>query len=340
MPDVDCVVTVFIPLLDTPDEDVARAIATQAHASTKTVVSTFLGMRGVPAQLAAPGGTSAVPSYPTTEDEVRALALAVDYAEWRARPAGTVVRPDNVDLVQAHEVVDGVLAAHPEGRDLTDDEIAALLGCVGIEVHPVHVVHDLDEAVVVAGAVGYPVVLKSRAPHLAHRAELGGVRLDLADEGELRTAWESLAQVVAPGVGDIVVQRMAPPGVPCVVGSVEDPLFGPVVSFGLGGVISELFDDQAHRGAPLTDVDAADLVRTVRAAPLLLGHRGAAPVDLAALEDLLMRVSTLAEALPEIAALELQPVLAAPSGVTVLAATARLAPPMIRVDRGPRALSG
>jgi acyl-CoA synthetase (NDP forming) len=139
---------------------------------------------------------------------------------------------------------------------------------------------------------------------------------------------------------DVVVQRMAPPGVACVVASVEDPLFGPVVSFGLGGVIRELFDDQVHRAAPLTDVDAADLVRTVRAAPLLLGHRGADPVDVRALEDLLLRVSTLAEALPELAALELHPVLAAPGGATVLGARARSSPALVRVDRGPRAMSG
>jgi acyl-CoA synthetase (NDP forming) len=133
---------------------------------------------------------------------------------------------------------------------------------------------------------------------------------------------------------------MVPPGVACVAGSTEDPLFGPVVWFGVGGVASELFDDTAYRAAPLTDVDAAEMVRTVRAAPLLLGHRGSAPVDLAALEDLLLRVSTLADALPEVAELELQPVLAAAAGRTVLVASARLSPPLVRVDRGPRALSG
>ena len=337
-PDVDSVVAVFIPPLETADEDVARVLAAQAHGSPKTVVSTFLGMRGVPAQLAAPGGAGSVPSYPTPEDAVRALALAVSYAEWRASPAGTPVRPDGVDLRRAHALVGSVLQEAPDGRDLRDDETAELLACVGVAVEPVRAVSAVDEAVAAAAELGYPVVLKSRAPHLQHRAELGGVRLDLADEEDLRTAWASLAATVGPG--DLVVQRMVPPGVACVAGSTEDPLFGPVVWFGVGGVASELFDDTAYRAAPLTDVDAAEMVRTVRAAPLLLGHRGSAPVDLAALEDLLVRVSTLADALPEVAELELQPVLAAAAGRTVLVASARLSPPLVRVDRGPRALSG
>jgi acyl-CoA synthetase (NDP forming) len=337
-PDVDSVVAVFIPPLETADEDVAQVLAAQAHGSAKTVVSTFLGMRGVPAQLAAPGGAGSVPSYPTPEDAVRALALAVSYAEWRARPAGTPVRPDGVDLPRAHGLVGSVLQEAPDGRDLRDDETAELLACVGVAVEPVRAVSGVDEAVAAAAELGYPVALKSRAPHLQHRAELGGVRLGLADEEDLRTAWASLAATVGPS--DLVVQRMVPPGVACVAGSTEDPLFGPVVWFGVGGVASELFDDTAYRAAPLTDVDAAEMVRTVRAAPLLLGHRGSAPVDLAALEDLLLRVSTLTDALPEVAELELQPVLAAAAGRTVLAASARLSPPLVRVDRGPRALSG
>jgi acyl-CoA synthetase (NDP forming) len=137
-----------------------------------------------------------------------------------------------------------------------------------------------------------------------------------------------------------VVQRMAPTGVACAVRTVEDPLFGPVVSFGLGGVATELLSDWAHGIPPLTDTDLDHLVRSVRAAPLLFGHRGSEPVDTARLQDLLARVARLADDLPEVAALELNPVLAGAGGLYVLAASGRLAHAPARTDRAVRALLG
>jgi acyl-CoA synthetase (NDP forming) len=128
--------------------------------------------------------------------------------------------------------------------------------------------------------------------------------------------------------------------VACVIRSVEDPSFGPVVSFGLGGDASELLGDVAHRIPPLTDVDIADLVRSVRAAPKLFGHHGAAPADVPALEDLLGRVACLADELPEVAELELNPVVVAGEGLSVLAATIRLAHSAERSDTARRELSG
>jgi acyl-CoA synthetase (NDP forming) len=140
------------------------------------------------------------------------------------------------------------------------------------------------------------------------------------------------------GAGDLVVQRMAPPGVGCLIRTVEDPLFGPVVSFAVGGDAADLLGDLAHRIPPLTDVDVADLVRSVRAAPKLFGYRGARPADVPALEELLARVSCLADDLPELAGLELNPVSVAESGLAVLGGTARLAPAVGRADAGRREL--
>ncbi|HSR25771.1 MAG TPA: acetate--CoA ligase family protein, partial [Candidatus Eisenbacteria bacterium] len=337
-PNVDSVVALFIPPLTTRDEDVAQVLAAAARRGSKTVVSTFLGMRGVPEGLRSPGGLHAVPSYATPEDAVRALAAVTDYAGWRARPAGHSIEPPGLDVVSARALVAATLGER-EHVELDQETVTRLLACYGIELWPTVPVTDVTAALEAAERVGFPVALKTLAPHLRHRSDLGGVVLNIANKREMRSAFSGMAARLGPGSADhFVVQRMAPTGVAAVVGSVEDPLFGPVVSFGLGGVATELLGDRTYRIPPLTDVDVRDLVRSVRAAPLLFGHRGAERVDVAALEDLLSRVAHLADDLSEVAELELNPVLVSPSGVSVLAASGRLAQSTARTDRGPRAL--
>jgi len=199
---------------------------------------------------------------------------------------------------------------------------------------------DQDAAVAAARALGYPVALKTTAPHLRHRADLGGVRLDLADEQDLRRAYEELTtRLGGPAELRPVVQAMAPRGVDTVVRAGVDPAAGAVLSFGLAGAPSELLGDTAHRLVPATDRDVAELVRSIKAAPLLFGWRGAEPVDTAALEELLLRVSMLADDLPEVVGVDLEPVVVAARGLSVLGATVRLAPPPPRTDLGPRALA-
>ncbi len=349
--DVDSVVALFIPPPATPHEEVAGALAHAAGSSAKTVVSTFLGMRGLPMALRDTSGASSddapersVPSYPTPEDAVRALAAVTDYAGWRATPAGNAVVPSGLDVRAARDLV---AAALPEGSpesvalDLDQDGLRALLACYGIELWPTLAAVTVADAVAAAAVFGYPVALKTTAAHLRHRSDLGAVRLNIDDEPELLGAYAAMAQRLGPEAAEhFVVQRMAPTGVACVLRSVEDPLFGPVVSFGLGGVATELLDDWSHGIPPLTDSDLRGLVRSVRAAPLLFGHRGSDPVDTAQLEELLARVAQLADDLPEVAVLELNPVIVGSEGPSVLGATARLARPRARTDRVARALPG
>jgi acyl-CoA synthetase (NDP forming) len=224
---------------------------------------------------------------------------------------------------------------------LTPEDTAELLAAYGVEVWPHVPVRDADDAVSAAAALGFPVALKTTAAHLRHRVDLAGVRLDLAGPTELREAVRALrARGVPAGAGDLVVQHMAPAGVACVVTSVEDPLFGPVVSFGLAGDASELLGDVAHRIPPLTHEDVHDLVRGVRAAPRLFGYRGAPPVDVAALEDVVARVARMADELPELERVELNPVLVSPEGAAVLGAVVRVARSSVRTDSGRRGLSG
>jgi acyl-CoA synthetase (NDP forming) len=184
------------------------------------------------------------------------------------------------------------------------------------------------------------VVIKSVAPLLRHQPGLSGIRVDLTSEPLLREAFVGLNDRLAPlAANSFVVQRMATPGVSCVVRSDEDPLFGPVVSFSIAGAPTELLGDIGYRIPPLTDVDVADLVSSVKAAPMLHGHRGAAPVHRAALDDLVARVSVLADNLPEVATLVLNPVNAHPGGVDVLGAEVTLAPTPRRKDPGRRTLT-
>lgn len=198
----------------------------------------------------------------------------------------------------------------------------------------------VDAALEAARRLGYPVALKTTAPHLRHRADLGGVRLDIADPDDLGRAFGELtARLGKPEELHLVVQAMAPRGVDTVVRATVDPAAGAVLSFGIAGAPSELLDDMAHRLVPATDRDVAQLVRSIKAAPLLFGWRGAEPVDTGALEELLLRVSLLVDDLPEVVSVDLEPVVVSAAGLTVLGASVRLARPPARTDLGPRALS-
>jgi acyl-CoA synthetase (NDP forming) len=212
---------------------------------------------------------------------------------------------------------------------------AELLAAYGIKVEPSTSATSIDEALAAADALGYPVALKAAGGALRHRIDLGAVRLALADEDDVRAAYRELESAFG---AHVLVQSMVPPGVACTIEVVEDPAFGPVVGFGLGGVASELLGDLAWRAAPLTDRAAAALVDEPRAAPLLHGYRGSAPVDREALVDLLLRVGRLADEHPRIRALSLNPVLARPDGITVLHASVEIGAAGTRPDTGPRRL--
>ncbi|MFC9748516.1 bifunctional acetate--CoA ligase family protein/GNAT family N-acetyltransferase [Streptomyces niveus] len=285
-----------------------------------------------------------IPAYPAAERAVRALRQAVSYAQWRRQVAeiGKVPEYEDIDESGAAGVIERLLGAaspDPRGGGLGDDDTRELLGRYGIAVRPTLPAPGADRAVEAAARLGYPVALKTTAPHLRHRADLGGVRLDLADEAQVRTAYRELTDLLgAPAELLPVVQAMAPRGVDTVVRAVIDPAAGAVLSFGLAGVASELLGDLAHRLVPVTDREAAELLRSIRTAPLLFGWRGSAPVDTAALEELLLRVSRLVDDHPEIVSVALEPVVVAARGLSVLGASVRLAPPPSRDDLGPRRL--
>ncbi|MDN3264030.1 GNAT family N-acetyltransferase [Streptomyces sp. CSDS2] len=285
-------------------------------------------------------GTRLIPAYPAAERAVRALAEAVRYARWRREAAdpGKVPEFDDIDEKGAARLI-GELLARGEGLTISAEHTCELLGRYGIPVRRALPAPGPDAAVDAARALGYPVALKATAPHLRHRADLGGVRLDLADEEQLLRAYAELTELFGPPEElRPVVQAMAPRGVDTVVRAVIDPAAGAVLSFGLAGAASQLLGDMAHRLIPVTDREATSLVRSIRTAPLLFGWRGSTPVDTPALEELLLRVSRLVDDHPEVVAVTLEPVVVAPHGVSVLGATVRLAPPPARDDLGPRTM--
>ncbi|MFJ7047204.1 GNAT family N-acetyltransferase [Streptomyces sp. NPDC101112] len=289
---------------------------------------------------APPADSRLIPAYPAAERAVRALAEAVKYAQWRREAAepGKVPEYEDIDEKGAARQIDELLA-RDEGLALGAEDTCALLARYGIQVREARPAPTPDEAVAAAEALGYPVALKTTAPQLRHRADLGGVRLDLADEEQLRRAYTELTELFGgPEELRPVVQAMAPRGVDTIVRTVVDPAAGAVLSFGLAGPASQLLGDMAHRLIPATERDAASLVRSIRTAPLLFGWRGSAPVDTGALEELLLRVSRLVDDHPEVVAVSLEPVVVAPHGLSVLGATVRLARPPARDDLGPRTL--
>ncbi|WP_280719695.1 GNAT family N-acetyltransferase [Kitasatospora sp. MAP5-34] len=362
-PAVDAVIAVAIPSIGTqpPSADLgadepefAEALleaVVRARQVGKPLLLTHLALTELPERLRA----GRIPAYPAPERAVRALAHAVHYADWRRRTAeaeetARVPELDRIEEAQARTLVETALNTRtaaaarlqPGGARITlpDAEATALLGHYGIELLPALPAPDEESALRAAAGLGYPVALKATAEHLRHRPDLGSVRLDLTGEPGLRRAYRELDALLGGAArARLVVQQLAPRGVDTVIGATLDPGAGAILSFGLAGAPAELLGDVAHRLIPATDQDVAALIREVRAAPLLFGWRGAVPVDTAALEELLLRVSRLLDDLPEVASVDLEPVVVAPHGLAVLEARVRIAPLPVRNDLGPRAMS-
>jgi acyl-CoA synthetase (NDP forming)/RimJ/RimL family protein N-acetyltransferase len=343
--EVDALVAVFVSPIEVEGTEHARALrAAVAGSNTgreKPVVCTFLGAETIPEELAVRGPDGApsrgsLPSYSSPERAVRALARAARYAEWRSRPVGEFGLPDGMDAPGARRLAEAVLVEQAEGRVMTAAETQQLLHCAGIDLVPLRAAVTEEDAVAVAGELGYPVAVKAAGAQWRHRTDLVGVRLDLGSPDAVRAAYRDLVQLA--GEPQVFVQQMAPKGVACIFALGDDPVFGSVLSFGLGGVLSDLLGDHAYRAVPLSDLDAAEMIREPKAAPLLTGYRGTTPVDLDALAELALRISRLAEQLPQLRQLSLQPVLTSASGAFVTGATATIGPIPARLDDGPRRL--
>ena len=274
----------------------------------------------------AAAAVTGVPCYADPDNAARALAHSVRYRAWRGRQRGTVPELEGLRAADARTLVAGFLAGSPDGGWLPQASAAELLSCYGVPLVASIAAASEEEAAAAAAQLGGPVVLKAEAEGLVHRTDAGGVRVDLRTPQEVAEAYRTLAAGLGPRLRRVLVQPMLAGGVEVAIGVVQEPVFGPLVVFGSGGAATEVPGDQVARLTPLTDVDAGEMINSVRAAPLPAGRRGTPPADTAALADALLRVSRLADDLPEVSELDLNPVVARPDGVWCVDVRVRISP--------------
>jgi len=274
----------------------------------------------------AAAAVTGVPCYADPDNAARALGHAVRYYAWRRRQRGTVSELDGLRTADARTLVTGFLAGSPAGGWLPEARAADLLSCYGVPVIPTMAAASEQQAVEAAARFGGRVVLKAEAEGLVHRTDAGGVRVDLRSPEEVAEGYRALAADFGPRLQRVLVQPMLADGVEVLIGVAQEPMFGPLVVFGSGGVATGVHGDHVARLTPLTDADADEMINSVRAAPLLFGHRGIPPVDTAALADVLLRVSRLADELPEVSELDLNPVVAREDGVYCADVRVRISP--------------
>jgi acetyl coenzyme A synthetase (ADP forming)-like protein len=326
---VDAAIVICTPTFAATPPRIADVLRRSSTATDKPLLGCFLAWPGLEPLLRGTHGergSATVPAFASPEPAARALARAASYEAWRRRPPGAVPALDRFDADRARSLVDAFRRDSPEGGWLPADVVDELLAAVGVPTAPSAAVGEAEEAARAAARMGFPVALKATGPALVHKSDVGGVRLDLASEGEVVDAYASMADHIGERMTGGIVQQMAAPGVETIVGVVHHPLFGPLVMFGMGGVDTELRGDRSFRILPVTDLDAAELVRSLRAAPLFFGYRGSPPVAVTALEDLLQRVARLASDVPDLAELDINPVIVSPEGAIAVDARAKVAP--------------
>jgi acyl-CoA synthetase (NDP forming) len=307
--EIDSVIVIFIPTAPEGTRNVVLAV--------RDAVLGVL-MRSTEATDELSRSAAKVPVYPYPESAARALAKAVRYQEWCNKPEGEYVRYPDIDRSGAEGILRGAIAGRgPGGGWLDASEVDRLLALYGIPTARAVTIHSEDEAAEAAAAIGRPVAVKVVSPSVIHKSDVGGVVLDVSGNEEVRAAYRQVTSV-AENADGAVIQEFLGHAHEVIVGMTEDPLFGPFIVFGLGGIFVELMRDVSFRINPLTDVDAREMLSEVRSAELLTGYRGEAGGDVGALEELVLRVSVLVENHPEVAEMDLNPVMVFPPGKGVV----------------------
>ncbi len=322
-PGIDSVIASYVPLgLEAPV--IAAAIKRGAEGCGKPVLAVLMSKRGLP-QGMAELQDSPIAAYRFPESAARALGEMWRYKQWLDRPTAEVRRFE-VDAARVHELVTAVIR---DGRErLSVSEAFEVLECYGIPVAPFRIATQEDEVVGAAVELGYPIVLKAVSQDIVHKTEAGAVKLDLRDEDILRTAWREIATALESESAEarqagVLVQRMWTGGRETILGMTMEPQFGPIVMFGLGGVYVEVLRDVAFRVQPVSTVDAAEMIRSLRGFRILEGVRGEKGVDLEQLAEVIGRVSQLVGDQPEILEMDINPFLAFPQEKDSVAVDAR-----------------
>ena len=316
-PGIDAVIVLFVPPVVAGAKEVGEAVVrgVRSSATEKPVLAAFIAADGVPACLVEADPPIATFDFP--ESAARALGHAADRAEWLRRPAGEPPDLGGIDRRAAEALVTVVLASSNDAW-LTAPQVRRLFDAYGIPLVRERVAETASDAVAAARELGFPVVVKTAVPG-AHKTESGRIALDLSTEDDVRAA---AAQMHGP----VLVQPHVQGGAELLAGVVQDPVFGPLVAFGPGGVFAELIGEAQFRIAPLTRADAEELVLSGKTGKLVAGFRGRPAADADALIDLLLRLARLADDIPEVAELDLNPVLGLPSGCVAVDARVRVRP--------------
>jgi acetate---CoA ligase (ADP-forming) len=324
-PDVDAVIVIYIPPQVEKAAAIVRAIgrAVRDVGGNTPVATTLMGGSAVESELRADG--TRIPSFSFPEQAAIAVARAAAYGRWRTRPEGTAPRFDDVGRDEAYAVIAGALGRG--GGWLTAEELEELLGCWGLRVARSARAATPEEAAAVATSLGGPIALKALGPNIVHKTDAGAVRLGLAGPDDVISAAKQMARRIDQAgltLEGFLVQEMVTGGVEMLVGLAQDPLFGPVVACSAGGTAAELLRDVSVRIAPITDLDASEMVRSLKTFPLLDGYRGAPKADVAALEEVILRVSTMVDSHPSIAEMDCNPVMVLPHGAVIVDARVRV----------------
>lgn len=318
---LDAVIVIHIPTAPGTSGPVAAAISEAAAVADIPVLAVLMGREHRREGL--PAGPRTVPVYPYPEQAARALTAAVRYREWRDRPEGELVDVSGVDREGAEAVLTAALARLGGDGWLEAGEIAAFLAAYGIPWVGGEVVDSAEAAVAAAAGMGGPVVVKVVSPTATHKSDVGGVVLGVEGAEAVAAAYRTVVGAVGDATGALV-QRFVPGGHEVIVGMSEDPLFGPLILFGMGGVLVELVRDVTFRINPLTDVDVDEMLTGLASSRVLWGYRGAPPADVDALRDLLLRVSLAVDHHPRIAEMDLNPVTVLEHGLWVVDARVRV----------------
>jgi acetyl coenzyme A synthetase (ADP forming)-like protein len=334
-PEVDSLIVVYTPVDDMNAESILAGIRTGiSNARSRGVGKPVLAciMSAKPGVLPLRVWNETIPTYAFPENAARALGKVTAYAGWRAAPSGLFWTFDDLHVDDARNICRNALARGETW--LNDGEVWGVLAAFGFPVAVHRLARTADEASAFASVIGFPVAAKLASTLVIHKTELGAVRLNLRSVDELRAAFEDIVARAEQAVGKsaldgVLIQPMITGGVETLLGITHDPLFGPLVAFGIGGTNVEAVNDVRFRVAPLADRDAEELLREIRGHALLTGYRGRTPADVQALKDALLRMSCLAEQIPEIDELDLNPVIAlAPgAGCRVIDARIKVASP-------------
>jgi acetyltransferase len=306
-------------------KDVAPAFRVKG----KPLVTSFLGLRGPRIELGS-SEKGYVPSFAFPEATAGALSRALEFNQRLKKPIGKIPEFPDIRKEKASEIINLALQRSGKSQTWLDAEsITGLLDCYGIKVVPLKIAKTPIEASAAAEEVGCPVAVKILSSAVTQKTDVQGVILDCRSRGEVEEAYQHIAENMnaigrREDMDGVIIQKMVQGGVEVIVGVTEHPSFGPLIMFGLGGVYVELFKDVTFNLHPVTDIDAHDMVRSVKAYQLLEGWRGSPRADIASIEELILRISAMIEDNPQILEMDLNPVKVLPEGNGYLVVDGRI----------------